>query len=116
MILVDANLLIYAWNSDSPKHAAAKAWLDRKLNGVEGVAIPWPSLLAFVRIVTNPRIFSDPASPSAAWKQVREWIERDNVFVPEPTESHFAVLSRMVEVADRANLVPDAHIAAIALE
>ena len=89
MILVDANLLIHAWNTDSPDHQAAKAWLDGRLNAVEGVAMPWPSLLAFVRIVTNPRIFSRPASPAAAWNQVRDWLECDNVFTPEPTERHF---------------------------
>ena len=116
MILVDANLLIYAWNGSAPEHAAAKAWLEDRLNGVEGVGMPWSSLLAFVRIVTHPRIFPTPATTTAAWAQVREWLERDNVFVPEPTARHPRILEELLPRVDRPNLVPDAHLAALAIE
>lgn len=116
MILVDANLLIYAWNRSSPDHEAARAWLEARLNGVEGVGTPWPSLLAFVRIVTNPRIFPHPAATEAAWAQVRNWLNCDNVFVPEPTDRHGEILGTLFESVHRANLVPDAHLAALAIE
>lgn len=116
MILVDANLLIHAWNADAPEHAVARAWLEERLNGIEGVGMPWASLLAFVRIVTNPRVFSHPASTALAWQQVAEWLECGNVFVPEPTGRHPAVLSAVLGQVDRPNLVPDAHLAALAME
>lgn len=116
MILVDANLLIYAWNAGAAEHGAAKVWLEDRLNGVEGVGMPWSSLLAFVRIVTHPRIFRRPASTAAAWEQVREWLDRDNVFVPEPTSRHAEILGELVAQVDRPNLVPDAHLAALAIE
>lgn len=116
MILVDANLLIYSWNESAPEHTLAREWLEGRLNGVEGVGIPWFSLLAFVRIVTHPRIFPQPATTAAAWAQVREWLDRDNVFVPEPTARHSEILAALLDRVDRPNLVPDAHLAALAIE
>ena len=68
MILVDANLLVYARVADFPQHQAAKSWLDARLNGVTGVGLPWPSLLAFVRLVSNPRIFRAPLKVTDAWR------------------------------------------------
>jgi len=60
MILLDANLLIYARVRPSPKHTSARSWLDAQLSGTRPVGIPWPSALAFLRVVTNPRIFERP--------------------------------------------------------
>lgn len=116
MILIDANLLIYAWNTRAAEHDAARAWLEARLNGVEGVGMPWVSLLAFVRIVTNARIFPTPATTEAAWAQVEEWLARDNVFVPDPTERHGGILQSLLRTVDRPHLVPDAHLAALAIE
>jgi len=116
VILVDANLLVYAWNQDDIRHAGARGWLEGRLGGVEGVGLPWASLLAFVRLTTNPRIFPAPASVSDAWNQVEEWLARPNIFVPEPAARHSAILATLVPVVDRAGLVPDAHLAALAME
>jgi predicted nucleic acid-binding protein len=55
VILLDANLLVYAANHAAPEHAPARAWLDERLNASARVGLPWPSLLAFVRLVTNPK-------------------------------------------------------------
>ncbi len=62
MILVDTNLLVYPWNAGSPQHARAAEWLEDRLNGVAAVGLPWASLLGFVRLVSNPRVF-DGAMP-----------------------------------------------------
>ena len=67
MILVDANLLVYAHVSSLPQHAAAREGLDAQLNGTTQVGLPWASLLSFVRLVTNPRIFERPQSIPKAW-------------------------------------------------
>ena len=115
MILVDANLLVSAWNGDDVRHEAARDWLQSRLGGVEGVGLPWASLLAFVRLTSNPRIFPTPAGVSDAWQQVQEWLARPNVFVPEPAARHAAILGTLVPVVDRAHLVPDAHLAALAM-
>ena len=71
MILVDANLLLYAKISDYPQHQAAHDWFDGRLNGSARVGLPWPSLLAFLRITTNPRLFERPLSVSATSARMR---------------------------------------------
>lgn len=117
MILVDANLLVYAHVSDFAEHEAARTWLDDQLNGPVRVGLPWPSLLAFVRLVTNPRIFERPARMADAWKQVREWLDAPAAWVPTPTTRHADVLEPLLLAGvSRSNLVPDAHLATIALE
>lgn len=117
MILVDANLLVYARVADFAQHEAARRWLDERLNGPTGVGLPWPSLLAFVRLVSNPRVFREPMAVAAAWAQVEAWLDCPAAWTPEPTEGHREVLGPLLaQVGGRANLVPDAHLAALAME
>jgi uncharacterized protein len=117
VILVDANLLVYAHVSSLPQHRAARTWLDEKLNGMPRVGLPWPSLLAFARLVTNPRVFQRPATVSAAWSQIGAWLDCAPAWVPLPTERHREILGSLLgATAGRANLIPDAHLAALALE
>jgi uncharacterized protein len=117
VILVDANLLVYARVTDFPQHEAARSWLDGRLNGVTGVGLPWPSLLAFVRLVSNPRIFRAPLTVTDAWRQVEEWLGCGPAWIPEPTPRHREILAPLLSQAGgRANLVPDVHLAALAME
>lgn len=117
MILVDANLLVYAANHSAPEHERARAWLDDRLNGAARVGMPWPSLLAFVRLVTNPTILRRPASMTAAWEQVEQWLSCDVVWTPEPSSLHAGILGRlMTRPSMTSRLVPDAHLAALAIE
>ena len=117
MILVDANLLIYAKVSDFEQHRAASEWLDARLNGTVGVGLPWSSLLAFARIVTNPRVFARPLSVAEAWRQVEAWRARPCVFAPEPTLRHSEILAELIpKGVTRSNLFPDASLAALAIE
>ncbi|MFQ5704431.1 MAG: type II toxin-antitoxin system VapC family toxin [Gemmatimonadales bacterium] len=117
MILVDANLLVYSFAQDLPQHDRAREWLDDRLNGTTRVGLPWESLLAFVRLVSNPRIFERPAPVPRAWRQVEEWLAVEQAWIPLPTPRHQDVLGGVLkEIAGRANLVPDAHLAALAIE
>jgi uncharacterized protein len=117
VILVDANILIYAHIDDFPQHPRAKSWLDQQLNGPARVGLPWGSLLAFLRVCTNPRLFPRTDSTSEAWKQVLEWLACDPVWIPEATDRHAQVLGRLIGATSiYANLVPDAHLAALAIE
>ena len=117
MILVDANLLVSAHVSSTPQHGAAREWLDDKINGTSRVGLPWQSLLAFARLVSNPRIFEKPETIAAAWVQVESWLDCPNVWIPAPAERHRTVLSALLpSTYGRANLIPDAHLAAIAIE
>ncbi len=116
MIVLDANLLIYAKVPGFPEHEAARTWLDDRLNGDTGVGLPWPSLLAFVRLVSNPRVFERPSSVAEAWEQVKAWLELPTTWVPVPTDRHGGILDSLIPHTDRAELVPDAHLAALAME
>lgn len=117
MILVDANILVYACNSAADLHGKSRDWLDEKLNGATPVGLPWTSLLAFLRIATNPRAFRNPLAMPVAWEQVSNWLSAETVWTPEPTERHAAVLGKLLaQPAVYGNLVPDAHLAALAIE
>lgn len=117
MILLDANLLIYSHVASFRQHASARAWLDAQLAAGGRVGMPWTSLLAFLRIVTNPRVFERPEPMTDAWRQVLAWLDVDTVWIPEATDSHRLVVGSLLEATvARANLVPDAHLAAIAIE
>jgi toxin-antitoxin system PIN domain toxin len=116
MILIDANILIYAHVPTLPHHEAARRWLEEQLNESR-VGFPWPSLLAFMRLVTNPRIFERPASITEAWSRVEEWLALPSVWIPQPTERHSQILGELLrKVVDRPTLIPDAHLAALAIE
>lgn len=117
MILVDANLLVYAHVAGFPQHVAAREWLDGRLNGPAPVGLPWESLTAFLRLVTNPRVFEEPQPVPAAWAQVQAWLSCPTVWVPLPTEGHRATLAELLSAPGvQGNLVPDAHLAALALQ
>ena len=117
MILIDANLLVYAHVSTFPQHQHARSWLDHQLNGVAPVGLPWPSLLAFLRLVTNPRLFEYPEAVTDAWQQVMAWLNCDPAWIPTPTERHIQILGHwFAGPGVHANLVPDAHLAALAVE
>ncbi|HWO99504.1 MAG TPA: type II toxin-antitoxin system VapC family toxin [Methylococcus sp.] len=117
MILLDANLLIYAHVRSFPQHARARDWLDARLSGSTLVGLPWPSLLGFLRIVTNPRVFERPETITEAWRQVSAWLDAEVAWVPQPTERHRDVLEKLLAATGvQANLVPDAHLAALAIE
>jgi toxin-antitoxin system PIN domain toxin len=117
MIAVDANLLVYAHVTAFAQHEAAREWLEAQLASLPRVGLPWPSLLAFVRLVTNPRVFSEPESIADAWTQVEAWLDTEPVWTPPPTARHRQLLGDCLGVsALGANDVPDAHLAALAIE
>jgi toxin-antitoxin system PIN domain toxin len=117
VILVDTNLLLYSKVQDMALHEEARAWLEGRLNDVTGVGIPWQNLNGFVRLISNPRIFPNPLPASEAWAQVEEWLACPVVWTPGPTERHSEILGTLIPaVGSRPNLLPDAHLAAIAME
>lgn len=117
MILVDANILIYAKSVRSAQHERASKWLDDQLNGVAPVGLPWPVLLAFVRITTNNRAFAGAKSAAEQWQQALEWLACPPVWIPQPTERHADVLGELLSLPGMGgNLVMDAHLAALAIE
>lgn len=116
-MLVDASLLIYAYNCNAAQHGAAKDWLETQSRGPARVGLPWQNLMAFLQVVTHPRLFPRPAETVDAWKQVGRWLSSDVAWVPGPTERHAEILGHLLALPGiRANLVHDADLAALAIE
>lgn len=117
MNLVDANVLLYAVNEADPKHEQSREWLDRSLGGGEAVGFAWIVLLAFVRLSTKVGLFPRALPVESALARVRAWIDQPPSVIVEPTPRHFDLLrSLLADVGSGANLVNDAHLAALALE
>jgi toxin-antitoxin system PIN domain toxin len=115
--LVDANVLLYAVNVDASDHRAARAWLEDALSGGGSVLFPWVSLLAFMRVLTHPRIHPNPASWTQARGFVDEWLASPNAWVPHPDERHLERLTSLLAPLGRGgNIINDAHLAALALQ
>ncbi len=116
-MLVDANLLLYAVHRQSPFHKQGRDWLTEQMNGSRRVGLPWQSLTSFLRIATHPRALERPLSGADAWARVTDWLRAAVAWIPEPGEHHAAILGELVIGHDvRGNMVPDAHLAALALE
>src|SRR4051794_2410017 len=93
VILVDANILIYATDPRSENHQQARNWLDGQLSGDTRVGLPWESLLAYMRIVTSPRIFERPQTVTIAWRHVEAWLDCECVWAPVPGPAHRSILT-----------------------
>ncbi len=117
MILVDANLLLYAEDSSCPRHQQARAWFDALISGGERVCLCWPVINAFIRIGTNPRVYEVPFSMEEAIGKVEGWFEQPTVRIVSPTDDHWKIFKRLLDEGQAvANLVSDAHLAALAIE
>ncbi len=117
MMIVDANLLLYAVDENSTHNAAAAAWLEETLDGDSRVGLPWQTIGAFLRIVTHPRVAENPLSAADAWRYVEDWLAVPVVWIPPATEITARVYARLcAQVEVTGNLVPDAQLAALAVE
>ena len=117
MMLLDANLLLYAYNPRSKEHAQARRWLEESFSGTEPVRLTWLSLWAFLRISTNPRIFERPFSSEEAGAIVASWLARPETVILEPGERHHEILrGLLIDSQATGPLVMDAALAAIAIE
>jgi len=117
VILIDANLLLYAYNSAFERHQRARHWLESVLSGPNPVCLAWATILAFLRIATNPRAFQHPLTMREAIPVVSTWFAQPVVTILEPGERHWAILQDLIsETQVRGSLVADAHLAALAIE
>jgi len=117
MILPDINLLIHAYNADSPKHAKAKAWWERLLNGTDVVGLPWVVVLGFIRLTTHRQVMTNPLPVAGACGHVRAWLAQPAVTLIDPGSRHAEILFGLLESLGIAgNLTTDAHLAALAIE
>ncbi|MCY4214637.1 MAG: PIN domain-containing protein [Gammaproteobacteria bacterium] len=116
-VLVDANLLLYAYDSDSPHHPAARRWLEAEISSGTPIRLALVTLLAFVRIASDRRVFVHPRSPADACAIIETWLAASNVRLLNPGPRTWAHLARICDDAQaHGPLVMDAHLAALALE
>ena len=117
MIVVDANLLLYAYDPGSPHHKKARKWIEDAFSGGEIVGIPWQTVGAFLRITTNSKLPGQRVTLERAIEVVEMWLEQPNVQFLAPGERHWTLLRQMmIEGQVRGPLLTDAQLAAIAVE
>lgn len=117
MIVIDANVLLYAYDGSEQRHDAAARWLEVTIGGEESVGLALTTLLAFIRISTDPRVYEVPLTADRAIDLVQSWLERDNVELIGPSEAHWTTLAALAVAGQtRGPLLMDAHLAALTLE
>jgi toxin-antitoxin system PIN domain toxin len=117
VILPDVNLLVHAYNTDSPVHAGARAWWEDLLNGTRPVGLAWAGMLGFIRLTTHRQVFSNPMPVATACAHARAWLTQPQVAIVDPGARHAEILFGLLESLGTAgNLTSDAHLAALAIE
>jgi uncharacterized protein len=117
VIVVDANLLLYAYDSAFPRHAAARRWVEKVFSGTEPVVLPWSSISAFVGIMSNHRLPGERFSIQELAEFVDRWLEQSNVHALGSGEQHWPLFRQMLlEGQASGDLTSDAQLAALTIE
>ena len=117
MLIPDVNILVYAYDMDSPQHKLARTWWQTTLTQPRPVGMPWATSLGFIRVATNRHILTNPLSVQEAVGRVRRWLDHPRVRIVSPGERHGEILFRLLtDLGTAGNLTSDAHLAALAIE
>ena len=117
MILPDVNVLVYAHREDAPNHAAYRGWLESVINSDQAYGIADLVLSGFLRVVTHPRVFNPPSDIVQALDFVRDVRDQPNCVLIRPGPRHWTIFEELCRLANvKGNLVPDAYLAALAIE
>ncbi len=117
MIVVDANLLIYSYDTDSSRHKKSRAWVERIFSDIEPVGLPWQTVSAFLRVITNRKLPGSRLPVEQAAEIVEEWLAQPNVRILAPGDEHWSMLKRtMIEGRASGPLVSDAELVALTVE
>jgi hypothetical protein len=117
VIVVDANLLIYAYDTGSVRYEKSRSWLEEALSGREPVGLPWQSLAAFLRVMTNPKLYDRRYSLDEATEIVESWTAQSNVRLLAPAEDHWSQFRGMILGGSASGpLISDAELAALTVE
>jgi hypothetical protein len=115
--ILDANVLLYAYNADAPQHGVASQWVGNLLKGAELIGLPWVTIWAFIRISTNSRVFANPRPAKEAFGIVSEWLSQPGVVALHPGPRHAEILEKLVsDYGAIGPLITDAVLAALAIE
>ncbi|MES2309414.1 MAG: TA system VapC family ribonuclease toxin [Verrucomicrobiota bacterium] len=117
MIIPDANVLIYAYDSTSPYHEKAKKWWEDVLSAEEQIGVPWIVVLAYTRLMTHPTLCAQPLTTVEVRENIQEWFDLSHVRLLSPTSTTLGLFfDLLADVGLGGNLTTDAMIAAHAIE
>lgn len=117
MTILDANILLYAYNADASQHLDTRRWLEQQLATLDPIGIPWVTLWGFLRISTNPRLTRIVLRAEEVFQAVGELLAHPQVIVVEPGPRHAEILEQLVRNAGATGpRVTDAALAALAIE
>jgi len=117
VILPDVNVLVYAYREDAPKHERYRGWLEGVLGGSEAYGLADLVLAGFMRVVTHPRVFSPPSPIAHALEFAEALRGHPNCVHLGPGRRHWEIFTRLCrDTRAKGNLVPDAYLAAMAIE
>ncbi len=117
MILPDVNVLVYAYREDAPKHPRYRSWLEGVLGGSEAYGLADLVLAGFLRVVTHPRVFSPPSPIAHALEFAEALRSHGHCVHLDPGRRHWEIFTRLCrDTRAKGNLVPDAYLAALAIE
>ena len=117
IVLLDANVLLYSVDEDSPHHPRASEWMRAAFRGQRRIGIPWQTIGAFLRMATHPRVFAHPVTSTDAWSMVEHWLTAPVCWIPQASERTARILGKLINELDiRGNLITDAQLAALAIE
>lgn len=116
MICLDVNLLLQATDPDAVAHEASRQWFEDQMNSYQQIALPSFTLVSFVRLSSQKRVRRNPLRVAQAMEFVEGWLEWETVWIPQPTEKHFSLMSELLKAAPHGPMVNDAHLAALAIE
>jgi toxin-antitoxin system PIN domain toxin len=117
VILIDVNVLVYAHREDAEHHAAYLRWLEEVIGSPASFAVSELVLSSFIRIVTHPRVFLQPTPSDDALAFTDTIREQPHAVLTAPGPRHWSIFRELCRaVGARGNLVPDAYLAALAIE
>jgi len=117
VILPDINALVYAHHQESVDHAIYRSWWEDVVNAPSAYGLADLVLAGFIRVVTHPRVFDEPMRPDTAVAVTLAMRDRGNAHIVKPGASHWALFADLVQrTGAKGNAVPDAYLAALAIE
>ena len=117
MILLDVNILVHAFHGGSPEHQAYRDWLEAVVADDAAFGVSELVLSGFVRVATHPRVFDPPAPLADALAFASALRSQPNAIIVRPGDRHWEIFERLATAARaRGNLIPDAYLAALAIE
>jgi toxin-antitoxin system PIN domain toxin len=117
VVLPDVNVLVYAHREDAPQHAGYRAWVEKAVNGSESFGLSEMVLSGFVRVVTHPKVFNRPSTLAEAFVFAEQLRSRPNCVPVAPGTRHWGIFRALcADAGAKGNLVPDAYLAAMAIE